>query len=440
MQIRPARENEIQEVAELWCDSFPGERSVEDRAAMLRTGGRYGGLETVLVADDRSGAAGACKALRFDQHVTGVAMPMMGLAAVAVKPSRRRHGVAGRLCAEALRAAAARGDVISALYPFKPDYYRRMGWELVGELHDYRYRTAALPAYDEAARVREARGPEDADAIAASYARAAGVGHGPLVRDRRIWIYRLAGLSLGERPLDVEADWDVGAHPLRRALIYEDEDGVARAYALVRYARAPSPEESLLEVRELVAETEPAYRGLLGHLRAQADQWPWSRHFARPAEHLGDRLDDPRPPRFRRARSLYFPIARIIRGPMLRVVDVPAAVRLRRWFDGSDAGPTTVTMRIEIHDDELPENRGPWRVRIEEGVASIASAAGTAGNHAGGNDATLATDAAGFARLFAGGMAPSTAHRLGSARIDGDFRLLDRAFSVREPFWLLDEF
>lgn len=440
MQIRPAHEGEIQEVAELWCDSFPGDRTVSDRAAMLRTGGRYGGLETVLVADDAGRPAGACKTLRFDQHVTGVEMPMMGLAAVAVKPSRRKRGVAGRLCTEALLAAASRGDVISALYPFRPAYYRRMGWELVGELHDHRCRTAALPAYTEAARVREARGPEDADAIAASYARAAAAGHGPLVRDRRIWVYRLAGLDLGVRPLDVDEAWDVGAHPTRRALIYEEDDGVARGYALVRYAPARSPEEGVLEVRELVAETESAYRGILGHLRAQADQWPWSRHFARPGERFGDRLDDPRPPRFRPARSLYFPTGRIVRGPMLRVVDVPAAMRLRRWFDGPDTDPATATLRIQIEDGELPENRGPWQLRIEEGAASVGTAADTAGNDDRGYDAALATDAAGFARLFAGGMAPSTAHRLGSARVDGDARLLDRAFSVREPFWLLDEF
>jgi hypothetical protein len=62
MTIVPASETDIQEVAELWCRAFPARRSVEDRIRMLREGGRYGGLETVLVAraEDRR-LLGACK-------------------------------------------------------------------------------------------------------------------------------------------------------------------------------------------------------------------------------------------------------------------------------------------------------------------------------------------------------------------------------------------
>ena len=434
MQIRPARGDEIEEIAQLWCDAFPGDRTVEDRSRMLEEGGPYGGVETVLVAREADGTlAAACKIYRLTQHVTGVPAPMMGLAAVAVRPSRRRRGVGRVLCTEALRAAAERGDVLSALYPFRPDYYRRMGWELVGALHEYRLRTHHLPDYAEADAVREALGTADAEALAACYARAAERGHGPIRRDRRIWAYRLTGMEIGVRPLDVDGSLDLGRHPLRRTLVFQADQ--VRGYALVQYAPAASPEEGTLLVRELIAETEAAYRGLIGHLRAQADQWPYIRHFARPQERLEERLRDPRPPRFRPARSLYFPTARILRGPMLRLVDLPAALRLRRWFDAPGAENESLTFRIEMEDPDLPHNRGPWRVRIE-GAAATVEPAGDAAPV----EAALTAGAAPLARIYAGELTVSDALRTGLAEVRGEPAALDRAFGAREPFWLLDEF
>lgn len=447
-EVRYAREEDVREVAELWCESFPSRRSVDERVRMLLGGGRYGGLETTIVARLDGRLAGACKVYRLTQHIAGAPMPMMGLAAVAVAPSRRRQGLGALLCARAIEAARERGDAISTLYPFRPDYYQRLGWGLVGELHDYRFRTAALPAYDEAGAVRVARMPADGDAIAACYARVAARSNGPIERDHRVWDYRLAGEEIGVRPVEpggAPAGRRVGASPRERIVVH-DRDGVA-GYALLRPAGRPG--RGALHVRELVAETEDAYRGLLGYLARQADRWPEARHTARVEEAFGDRLTDPRPPAAGNARSLYFPTARIIRGPMLRILDVPRALGLRPYFDagaGDDAREAVI--EVEVDDDQVPANRGPWLVRIRGGAATVTrrERAREVGDGAESQPrgqaaaARLRADAASLARVFAGDIAPGELDRVARGSVRGDIRLLDAAFATREKFWLLDEF
>lgn len=436
--IRPARETDAREVAELWGDAFPGRRTIEDRIAMLESGGRYGGLETVLVMCDARGAlAGAGKIYRMESRIAGAALPMMGLAAVAVAPSFRRRGLGARLCTEAMDVARQRGDVVSILYPFRPDYYERLGWGLVGELHDYRFETAALPRYEEARHVRPATGDTDSGAIAGCYARVAARSNGPITRDPRVWAYRLAGEDLGVRPLaDDASSGTARANAGVQAIVF-DHDGVT-GYALLRSVSRRAAGERTLEIREIVAESERAYRGLLGHVATLDGRWPRGRHFARPEERFGDRLRDPRPPGRPTARSLYFPTARIVRGPMLRVLDVAEALRARPWFDAG--GGRAGSLRIRLHDAQRPENEGPWLVRLDDAGGGVVEAGVERRGEAGEPVVELSTDASAFARIFAGEISASDAACIGRAAIQGDASLIDRAFATRERFWLLDEF
>jgi predicted N-acetyltransferase YhbS len=426
--IRPAVAADIDAVAALWSEAFPGERTASERARMLETGGRYGGLETVLVARDAADRLlGACKMYRLTQHVAGAAMPMMGLAAVAVAPGARRQGLGARICIRAIETARERHDVISVLYPFRPAYYERLGWGLVGELHEYRFRTDTLPAYEEARHVRGARHDHDGDAIAECYARVAARSNGPIERDDRVWANRLAGEQLGTRPV-------APAGP-RHQIVVHERDGLVGGYALLRWRSALRAVPSEIRVRELVADTEEAYRGILGYLARQAGQWPIARHTARIEERFGDRLSDPRPPGGGRARSLYFPTACIIRGPMLRLIDVPRALAARRYFEARRGGaPRTATIQVQVDDPQVPQNQGPWHVRIQGDEVRVSPASGSDA------DARIHTDAPTLARIFAGDLTPGDAGRLGPAATDGDADLLDRAFATTERYWLLDEF
>ena len=63
-------------------------------------------------------------------------MPTAGIASVAVRPEHRGAGLLAPLFAALLADARERGAVVSTLFPTAPGIYRRLGYEIVGELAD----------------------------------------------------------------------------------------------------------------------------------------------------------------------------------------------------------------------------------------------------------------------------------------------------------------
>lgn len=428
-RFRPARDSDIPALAELWSHAFPGSRSVEDRIRELEAGGRHGGIETAWLAEEGGRPVAAFKLFAMTQYITGVPLPMAGLAAVAVAPAHRRRGLGRALCIEAMRVGRERGDAISSLYPFRPAFYDALGWGSIGELHACTFRTAALRAGASYSAVRLAT-MNDVEAIAACYERVASRSNGPIRRDERFWRFRLFGAESGVKPL-ATGGWTAspGRGPFHA---FVHDDGELRGYLLARYGTGGSPDRRTLYVVELIAEDTAVYEALLAWIAAQQDAWPMTRYEARPEDRLVDRLIEPRPPGSRGERRHWYPTAKLIRGPMLRVLQVEDALASRRWWDAGEPDDAFL-FRLELDDLELPDNRGPWEVELRGEEVGVRPATGEA-------DAVLTTDAATFGRIFAGDLPPSAAQRLGRASIGGDETRLDAAFATAERPWLLDEF
>lgn len=411
MRIRRGERGDLQSLARLWVQAFPGERTVADRVTQLEAGIPYGGLETAWILEDRGRLAGAFKAYEMRQYLAGALVPMLGLAAVATAPTARRRGVGRELCLQALRIGRERGDLVSVLYPFRPSFYRALGWGVAGELESHRFSPAALPAYEESARVRAAE-HDDLGEVMECYARVAARSNGLIERNGGIWAYHF------DRN---------GVFPF----LFEG-NGVS-GYLLARFGAGSAPGAGMLTVLELVAEDDDAYRGLLGWLSLQRDQVREVRYDARPDEHLEFRLTDPRPPGFQPARALWHPVARRIRGPMLRIIDLRRLLEARTsWGIGEGE---TFTCLLEVEDAELPENGGAWALTLDGGRMRVRKRSGRRAA-----EAVLATDMATFAEIFTGSIAPSAAVWLGRARGEGALGRLDRIFAAASPFWLLDEF
>jgi predicted acetyltransferase len=348
--------------------------------------------------------AGAFRAYELTQHLHGSAYPMMGLGAVAVDETVRRRGIGRQLCVEAIRIARARGDVLSVLYPFRPAFYEALGWGHVGELHAFRFRPESL-LRAEPAEVLHA-GADDANALAACYARVAAATNGLIARTPRIWRQHLDGDS-----------------------VHAYMTGAPRAagYLIARFSRSRAPDERALYIHELVADTQQAYAGLLGWIAAQRDAWRVIFYDATPDEYFEHRLADPRTPGFRSARYLWAPVYRCIRGPMLRILDIPAAIEQRlRW------GPADpLRFGLEVGDDIVPENNGPFTIDFDGRRATVSRAA---------TRPTLRTSARGFAQIFAGELQVTDAVRLDLAEVAGDAFSITALFRSDRCFRLLDEF
>lgn len=410
MELRPGHRRDIREIATLWVHTFPDGPPLADRIRTLETAGPAGGIETVTVALEDGRIAGALKSLQLTQYMARAALPMFGLAAVAVAPWARRRGVARVLCESALRQAAERGDAVSGLYPFRPAFYRRMGWTLAGELHRYRFKPEQL--HDPGDTGVELLAQSDLPALYACYDAVARESNGLVARDAHRW----------KRHLDT-----MDTH------VFAARSGAAvDGYVIVRYRKSRSADRRPLVVRELVAADEAARARLLGFLSRQRDLWRRVIYDATPDERFDHRLADPRPPGYGAARWLWNETARIIRGPMFRIVDLGRAFALRKHW-----GPVPpFSFDLSVTDPQLEDNHGTWRVDFDGRTASVRREPGDATEVR----SSLHVDAPTLAALYAGELSPSEAARLGNARVAGDTAALDAFFRPRSAFRLLDEF
>jgi len=412
--FRPAQPDEVEEVARLEAHSFPAPGRTHKWWEEFLTCGPHGGLESLWVAEEHDRLVGACQLLWLRQWIGGVAMPVMGLAAVATSPTHRKRGMAGRMLTAGFEHARERGDIGSALYPFRASFYESLGYGLAGEAHQYQVPPSYLPDdKEERARVRLVDTPEEEAAMHRVYAEAARrVTTGQLDRTPRSW----------------RKSW--GSDD-QAAVVYYGEDDEPEGYCIVRY-RADLPVNTrFLEVEERAWLTIGAQRGIYAWLSTLGDQWREIVYRAHPEEGFGDRIAEPRLPLLSAPSwRLWFPSATLLRGPMFRVLDIPDALRMRPLATDAE-----LTLRLEIDDGQLAENRGPWTVRMEGGAMQVEEYRG------GRVDARMAMNMETFSRIFVGAIAPWQAVVNGLATLEGAdvLKTVDLALEVPKP-WTFDHF
>lgn len=339
-QLRPAGEDDIPAMAELWAEAFP-EKPAERRAREIREGFVFGDLTDCWVVEVEGRLAGALRTYRLHMHLWGRTLPTMGLAGVAVAPDFRRRGIGRRMCVEALEIARERGDVLCALYPFKTSFYRDLGFALVGNRHRYRYDPASFPIY--AGWDRVVRAPKEGQELArAVYERIAPHSNGLLNRTDRMFAFlRREGTYL---------------------YLHRNSRGDATGYVAVR-GRGGPPERSRLRVIELMAEDREAYLALLGWLSVQRDQWGSIVYDALPGEDFYQRIPHPRTKGSGSPRGLWFHSAHILRGPMLRILDMQKVMEADDGIAraGERPGMSLPGGVIQVRDPDLPANQGRWK-------------------------------------------------------------------------------
>jgi predicted acetyltransferase len=367
-------------------DGGPGDRAASDRFDGL-------GRET-FVARGPDGLLGTATIRSYEQWFAGRAVPMAGLASVAVAAHARRRGVAKALLLASLHRAHETGVPISTLYPASPPVYRSVGWEVAG-LHCWLdLPTAALvasrppvPAVGPASEVvlrPLGAGRAELDAVHALYTAAASMAVGPLTRTGPL-------LDLdGLRTLD--------------GVVLASVDGIDAGY--VSWRR----DGNLLHVPDLVGDRPQ----VLAALAATAGSWHTTIRSAQ--LHLGDPA----------LAALVAPVGAAQRTDpwYLRIVDAPAAVAARGY------GAVETEAEFELIDPPAPWHEGRWRLAVGAGSGTLTR----------GGSGAARLHVRGLAALFTGYAGVAAVRRAGLA--DGDETALTRiaaAFAGPVP-WMADDF
>ncbi|HEX4222252.1 MAG TPA: GNAT family N-acetyltransferase, partial [Pseudonocardiaceae bacterium] len=255
------------------------------------------------------------------------AVPMGGLASVAVSPHARGRGAASALLDTALAAMRESGQPVSALFPSVPSLYRGRGWEQVGILQWLDLRIDRLLKFGDTRVDLRPATEDDLPGMLAAYREVAEGIDGML--DRSSGGFHARSLLVG---------------PIKDVAV--DADGRVRGYLAGERAN-----NDVLVINELVATDASTAAGLLGAIGSWAG--PLEQAAVRVLDMTTCRQLLPLPMRYQARFQPW----------MLRVVDFPAAVAARGWPAARLLRPFTVD--LEITDAGAPWHAGRHRLVVD---------------------------------------------------------------------------
>jgi predicted acetyltransferase len=289
---------------------------------------------------------GGMRLFDFRMNFLQAQIPVGGVGQVAVSLEHRRKHVAKEMMLFYLRHYREQGVPLAVLYPFRPDFYRQMGFGYGTKMSRYRLDPAALPEGRGRDRVRRLR-RDDREALRACYTRYVRRTHG-MIHKR-------------ERELD-----QLFEHEERRVVGYE-KDGRLEGYLVFTFERDGSFLVNDLYVREFIHESREALAGLLAYLGTQNDQVRRIIVCTQDPSfyHL---FDDPRNGSDELISPVYHAANLQGVGLMYRVIDVPHMFRL---LEERDFGGQTCRLGLRIEDTFLRENAGTTRLAFDEGHVHV---------------------------------------------------------------------
>lgn len=381
VSFRPAAEDDLERLVEIHASAFPDPRGHEARVRNFARN-PLGALSDlwVLVADGVPMAHAFLFPL--EAWFGGRRVPLGGIATVGVAPEARGRGLGTRLLEHLHAVSAARGDALTALYPFRQGFYARLGYAPASGYRRLHLHPASIPWRCEApARAVRA---SDRAALVACWDAAAARGTGVLARTERVWDARLA---------DASRTW----------LVVEGAAGV-EGYVAWTVEQDEAHAETRLVVRELAARSPAAERSLWGLVGAQRDQVAVVHADVAADDPLDGALVDADRARFGDA-SLEHAVGDVATGPMLRVVDAARALAARGWAaDGAAVlaiDGVTLELAAQAGRATVAPSTAPPDARLAARALAAVALGGLRASHAARLGWLEARDEAALARLDA---------------------------------------
>lgn len=391
MLVRPPRDGDYEQIYEVSRLAFGGPREPQEKYLWSHQEGWYG-----LVAELDGSVGGTLKVREYRQYFGGVAVPMGGIANVAVAPGARGHGVANALIDGILPELRERGEVVSALYPSVPPLYRGRGWEQTGNYERVKLSPVLFTRLPKPAeRLPMRRGTkDDLPAVLDCYQRFASTMDGALDRGT-------AASNLEHQWLDLDI-FEVAPR----------EDGSIRGYLT-----GERPEGDTLVIHDLVGDDQDAVLSLFANL----GRW------AGVIEDISLRVTDPSWWQLLMDQPVLHDLR--VHPWMFRVIDLPGAVAARGW--PMAAHLATASVDIEVADEHAPWQAGRYRLVVDGGKVVCEP----------GGEGTVRMTARALGPWFAGSADTAMLRRAGL--IEGDpaaARLLDLLTGAPKPARMADSF
>ncbi|WP_134684661.1 GNAT family N-acetyltransferase [Brevibacillus migulae] len=408
-QIHQLNENHLEQFVRILAQAYPSGKwyTPDGHAQMMARMQKviHEDRSSRLIGLFREGQMlGGMRLYDYRMNLFGEEVAVGGVGMVAVDLLHKKEKVAKDLIAFYLRDYRSKGTAFAALYPFRVDFYKNMGFGIGAKMHEYRVKPASLPNKGSKQSLCYLTS-QDRDELVACYQRVMKRTHGMMAKTA------------------FESE-QLFANPEHLFVGYR-ENGELLGYLVYHFQKAHDENNLLnnLVVKELVYENPQVLSSFFAFLHSQNDQI--HRIVIRTQDdsfhHL---LADPGNGSERMIPHVYHESHASGVGIMYRVLDTKEAFQ---QLSHRDFGAQTCRLKLTVRDSFLPENDGSLLVQFNNGRATL--------NDREDWDVEIAMDIAAFSSLLVGAVSFKRLHQYELATIsDPSYAdVVNRLFAAQEP-------
>lgn len=411
--VRPITEEEVKAFTTISANAYPGidlfdpENRKRFQERMINY--QKNGIVRHFALFEDGEMRGVMRLYDFTMNMLSVKLPVGGVGGVAVDLLHKKERVAADMMQFFLQHYKEKGACLAALYPFRPDFYRRMGFGYGTKKNLYRVRPGHLPKGKTKANLSFLTN-KDRAAIQDCYDRFLKRNHGLMERSSFLWD------EMFTRPMM----HTVGVK--RR--------GTISGYLIYQFQRGRDDHflANDMLIRELVYDSAEDLLELMAFLQSQADQIERI-IFNTQDEYFHYLMQDPRNDSGNLLPQVYHESNTQGVGIMYRVID---ARRLFRVLENHNFGDVSCRLKITLDDSFFPQNAGGFVVDFVNGRATVTN--GDA------HEVAIKLDVAEFSSLVMGAINFKKLFEYGLASISDKayIVLIDRLFAAPKPICLTE--
>ncbi|WP_349408918.1 enhanced intracellular survival protein Eis [Pseudalkalibacillus sp. SCS-8] len=408
MEIRRLPVEDIKSFIELVSRSYPGMKvrtedeiqKMADRFIELqesdKTTALYGAYQSEKLV-------GGMRLHDFEMTFYDQAVPVGGIGMVAVDLLHKKERIAKRLLEYFHNHYLMQGTYMTALYPFRPDFYRKMGYGYGAKKNRFRVKPMHLPKGGSKSHLSYLT-VEHADDLTAYYNKTASHTHGLFLRT----------------PSDFERSMKQPGH----IMVGFIENEEIRGYA--GFSFHAEPEDSFLQndiiVHEIMYENDTVLSELLTFFHSQQDQVR-SIYFDTQDEHFHHLLENPSNGTEQLIPHVFHESNTQGVGVMYRLLD---AKKFLEKVSEHDFNRMTLSLDINLTDTFQPTNHKKFQMNVVEGhlTTKIVS----------GKTTEISLDVSDFTSMLMGVVPFDALHTYGRATISdkGDVDTVTKLFHTHK--------
>lgn len=351
--------------------------------------------------NDRDELIGGMRFHDYQMNFRDQKMKVGGIGLVAVELLHKKEKIAKRMLEFYLDECEKRGEHLAFLYPFRPDFYKKMGFGYSTRMDQYKLKPEAFPYYGDKSHLRPLT-KGDLAVLQTCYETFVDAHHGMMERTPFEWerLFKRGDLRI------------VGI----------EKNDRLEGYTAFSFQRAHDVNQVIndLVIEEMIYLNRESLRELLSFFHTQNDQ------IRRIVVNTQDEafyylFNDPRNDTDMMIPHVYHEMHTSGVGLMMRIVNVETFFKA---IPDQSFNDTTLTVRLLIHDSFRTAIEKPLVVAFKNGLPSVEQTNDV--------DVTLEMDIAEFSPLVMGAVRFKQLFNLGLVEVSNEKWVdqLDRLFSV----------